>query len=59
MLVGTLVVEDKPSDQVNNVEEIGVLGVASLGLVTECVAEGIMIGADVLDGVEFLPGRNR
>lgn len=58
MLVGTLVVGDKPADQVNDVEEIGVLRVASLGLVAECVTEGTMIGADVLDGVEFLPGRN-
>lgn len=59
MLVGTLVVGDRPSDQVNKVEELGMFGVASLGLVTECVTEGVMIGTDVLGGVEFLPGRDR
>ena len=59
MLVGTLVVGDKPSDQVNKVEELGMFGGASLGLVTECVTEGVMIGVDVLDGVEFLSGGNR
>ena len=59
MLVGTLVVGDKLSDQVNKVEELGMFGAASLALVAEWVTEGVMIGPDVLHGVEFLPGRNR
>jgi len=59
MLVGTLVVGEKPSGQVNNVEALGIFGVASLSLVTECCTEGPMVGADVLAEVEFWPGRNR
>ena len=55
MLVGPLVVGEKPSDQVTNVEALCIFGVVSLRLVTECVTEGA-VGADVLDGVEFLSG---
>lgn len=55
MLVGPLVVGEKPSDQVTDVGALCIFGIVSMRLVTECVTEGAM-GADVLDRVEFLSG---
>jgi len=59
VVIGKLVAGEKSSGQVNNVEAPGTFGAASLGLMTECVAEGPMTGADVLDGVECFPWENR
>ena len=58
MVAGTLVVGGRPS-WVNKIGPLDTFEVASLGLVTECIAGDPMSGRYVLDGVEFSPGTNR